>query len=423
MYMKRRVKTGIFAALFAMCAAIPTVSLGATRISIDKVSQRWPWNNKVDITYTVTEGQNLSTSNFCKIVFTTVIDGKTYTIDGTTDVGASANSGTHTVTWTLPDGVKRSDCTITASIYSADAPSGDDYMVIDLDTGVVTYEGLLATQEASNGRYNTDLYKSTNVAGRCCMVLRKVAAGGTYPTGDSVNYLGVNSATNWVPRRDYYIGVFPVTQYQFKKIYGSNPSAMTADGTTAAEGTGEAVAQRPVDSVQWLNHVRGVLDPSSPITSSSDGAFLQRLNHLTGGKFAFDLPTEVMFEIAQRSGESTVYAWGVDEQPSYYTAALHAGRGKQHCVVGKVIPNNWGIYDMTGNVYEWCLDDDALGDLASAPDPFTPSSTNPSGRRRRRGGPSGEWTIDETLRASCRSAYYYYHATAIFGFRISVIAK
>ena len=71
-------------------------------VEIDSVIQRWPWNNKVDITYTVADGQNLVNGRYYKLVFTATINGKPYTIDGTTDLGASANTGTHTVTWTAP---------------------------------------------------------------------------------------------------------------------------------------------------------------------------------------------------------------------------------------------------------------------------------------------------------------------------------
>ena len=125
-----------------------SVVSAATAISIDKVAQRWPWNNKVDITYTVRgEGQDIENSKFYKIVFTTEIKGSTYTIDGSS-VGASANEGTHTVTWTAPLGIKSENCTMSATIMQSDLPSGDDYMIIDLSkqTDNVTYEGRFATQ-------------------------------------------------------------------------------------------------------------------------------------------------------------------------------------------------------------------------------------------------------------------------------------
>ena len=137
--------------------------------------------------------QDVTQNLFRRLVFTATVNGSTYTIDGVSDVGASANTGTHTVTWTAPSGIKAADCRMSAALYNATAPSGDDYMVIDLDTGAVAYEGLLASQGASNARYNTAIYKTDK------MVLRKIprsadsaelpngpCASG-YPTGDNVN--------------------------------------------------------------------------------------------------------------------------------------------------------------------------------------------------------------------------------------------
>ncbi len=82
------------------------MSANAASITIDSVQQRWPWNNKVDITYTVSGGQDVAVGVFARIEFTANIAGTEYLIDGVHDVGASASDGTHTVTWTLPIGVK-----------------------------------------------------------------------------------------------------------------------------------------------------------------------------------------------------------------------------------------------------------------------------------------------------------------------------
>ena len=315
-------------------AIIPLAAMSATDITVDSVVQRWPWNNKVDITYTVTGGQDLTsvTPQYKRIVFATVLNGTTYTIDGTTDVGASANEGTHTVTWTLPSGVKSNDCTMTAAVYAADAPSGDDYMIIDLTklSDNVTYEGLLATQDASNERYNTATYKKDK------LVLRKVPAGVPYPTGDSVNFGSggdANTARTWNTTRDYYIGVFPVTQYQYKKLCGSY-SAPIASGDLL-----------PVENVSWVGLRTDIAPEASiPTVESNSGTFLQRLNYITGNKFGFDLPTEVMFEIAGRAGATTTFFWGNDPDASYVVNGESAP-----VAVGSCKSNAWGIFDIIVN--------------------------------------------------------------------------
>ena len=107
--MTNKMECGKIAALTV--AGILALGASATpSVTIDSVLQRWPWNNKVDITYTVTDGQDVSRGVFCKLVFNATIDGQTYEIDGVTNVGASASSGTHTVTWLPPAGLRTTNC-------------------------------------------------------------------------------------------------------------------------------------------------------------------------------------------------------------------------------------------------------------------------------------------------------------------------
>lgn len=396
-------------------ACVTVAASAATTITVDSVVQRWPWNNKVDITYTVGGGQDLVGGSYQKIVFTTVINGITYTIDGVKDVGASANAGTHTVTWTLPSGVKSTSCTMSAAVYAADAPSGDDYMVIDLTKTFdnVTYEGLLATQDASNERYNTAVYKTDK------LVLRKVPAGGPYPTGDSENFpsgANANSAKTWTTSKDYYIGVFPVTQYQYNKLYGSNPS----DNKTTI--VGNTTDHRPVEKVSWDDlRISSTSSTSSiPVVASNSGTFFQRLNYITGNKYGFDLPTEVMFEIAERAGSTTTYYWGSTMVTNYVVCSDNAGSST--VAVGSRLPNSWGLYDTAGNVWEWCLDANVNSDMTARTDAFTPAYGS-SGDRRFRGG--GNWLLESSqlhFRASYRISSNSDRQGNYLGFRVSRIA-
>jgi formylglycine-generating enzyme required for sulfatase activity len=407
----------------------------ATTITVDSVVQRWPWNNKVDITYTITEGQDVSTpSGYRKIVFTTVINGTTYTIDGVSDVGASANSGTHTVTWIgAPSGVRRTECTMTAAVYPSATPSGDDYLVIDLSTGAVSYEGLLTSQADSNARYNTSTYKESK------LVLRKVARG-TYPTGhsDYANYgNNSNGARTWMTDRDYYIGVFPVTRAQYKALHnGSGPSQ--GFGYDSATGVGDTPNHRPAARLSWNELRVAGTAPTSPIPTvdSLDGTFFQRLNYITGNKFAFDLPTEVMFEIAERAEETAKYYWGGNSDSSVDTSKVVCRENNNSApqAVGSKDANNWGLFDMAGNVYEFCLDDASLGNLADAVDPWTPAWNSGTTRRLRGGGRFNDYANDfananggkeqsKRFRASHRdiSAQSVSDQVRETGFRVSVI--
>ena len=367
-------------------------------VEIDKVAQRWPWNNKVDITYTITDGQDLANGTYYRLVFTIKINGQVHTIDGTTDLGASANTGTHTVTWTAPSGIKPTTFTTSASIYDHDAPSGDDYMVVDLATGKVAYEGLLASQDASNQRYNTALYKTDK------MVLRKVAAGGTYPTGDNVKFSSKNSERTWITDRDYYIGVFMVTQAQYKKIMGTNPSACVS------EIEGDVVAHRPVERISW-NSIRGMsgITPNEPVVANAGGGFFPRLNAKT--KMGFDLPTEVMFEIAARAGATTAYSWGTDIDYNYIV--YYGNTQSSSLAVGSRYPNAWGLFDTAGNMWEWIRDgqgnpngvsDPTNANMANKHDPWT-CSEGDTKHVRLRGGVSYAETTDANAKDYSRASF------------------
>jgi len=97
--------------VFLLAVTFLTLGAEASSVTIDSVTQRWPWNNKFDITYTVTDGQTFTEDGtgdvYCKLVFNATIGGQTYVIGGVTNVGASASSGQHTVTWTPPRSLRR----------------------------------------------------------------------------------------------------------------------------------------------------------------------------------------------------------------------------------------------------------------------------------------------------------------------------
>ena len=359
-------------------------------ITVDSVLQRWPWNNKVDITYTVSGGQNVAAGSFARIAFAAAIGGRTYTLDGN-EVGADASDGTHTVTWTLPSGLKANDCSMTAQLIAADIPSGNEYMIVDLVTGAVAYEGLYVDQNGSNARYNTDVYKKDK------LLLRKVPAGSYYAV-----------AKTWTTIRDYYAGVFPVTSYQYTKLCG-----------------GSATDLKPKASISWDNLRVAGTPPESPIptVSSSTGTFLQRLNYLTGNKLGFDLPTEVMFEISERAGATTTYFWGDTMDTDYIVCSDNSGSTK--AIVGSRKPNNWGLYDTAGNVWELCLDGMGEGGT-SGTDPFSPRLvwSGYKAHRIRGGGSYGDASSGEAFQASYAGQQQTPGASAPWtGFRVFRIVK
>lgn len=402
----------------------------AASVTIDRVVQRWPWNNKVDITYTVTDAQNREQGRYYGIDFALTANGQTYTFDGSA-LGASAESGSgtrqYTITWTAPEGIVCTDASLTATLFPTNVPSGNDYMIVDLDSGAVFYEGLCASQADSNARYNTAEYKEDK------LVLRKVPrtadsgdlpngpfAGG-YPTGDSVNCSSGNDRNTthrWTTDRDYYIGVFLVTQRQYQNIYGSNPSLCT----TAISGN--EVAHRPVENVSWKD-LRANASPTDQIpavSAANTDSFFQRLNYKTG--LYFDMPTEQMFEIAARAGATTVYSWGDTMDEAYVVCSENAGGST--VAVGSRLPNAWGLYDTAGNLWDRTRDTRDIGDMAGRTDAFTPGvgSSGQEGRIRLRGGRWNLSSSDNYFRASQRDCTCSINdAGNEVGFRVAVIGQ
>ena len=413
-------------------AAAVVAGANASSITIDSVTQRWPWNNKFDITYTVTDGQLLTADGtgdvYCKIVFNATIGGQTYEIDGVTNIGASANSGTHTVTWTPPSSLRAKDmsCTMTATLMSATAPSGDDYMVVDLDDGTVSFEGMLHSQDLSNARYNTGATYKTDK-----MVLRKVPrwakkstlpnaaslTSGGYPTGRG-GLTPANSRKYWPTKQDFYAGVFMVTEAQYKKIFGQTSSSVIP-----------VTYQLSGSHYIHYNALRASCKPGEEIpdaTSDSGVSFFKRLKYKTGNRFAFDLPTLIMSEIAARAGETGAYCWPGSDMDSDYVVWKSSAMAD----VGSKKANNWGLYDVAGNGYEFCRDGGAsLEDPVNATSAFTPSwdeaNWASSGNKIcvRGGGTGASDSYVNYLASSYSANIGTGTATGSYGFRVFVVMK
>ena len=147
---------------------------------------------------------------------------------------------------------------------------------------------------------------------------------------------------------DYYIGKYEVTQGLWKIVMGNNPSYFKNCGDDC-----------PVENVSW----------------DDCQEFISKLNQLTGKRFR--LPTEAEWEYAARGGNKANYqtkyagsnklgkvAWNIDNSDVKYTGGIKIeGRKLGTHTVGTKKPNALGIYDMSGNVLEWC--NDWYGDYSS----------------------------------------------------------
>ena len=124
----------------------------------------------------------------------------------------------------------------------------------------------------------------------------------------------------------YFIGKFEVTQAQWKKVMGTNPSFFQ-------EGKVNNADQHPVESVTWKDVQ----------------AFIKKLNKLEKGKAIYRLPTEFEWEYAARAGAVDDISWNEINA----TAQIAKLTTQQ---IGQKKPNAWGLYDMLGNVWEWVDD-------------------------------------------------------------------
>ena len=205
----------------------------------------------------------------------------------------------------------------------------------------------------------------------------------------------------------FYIGVFEVTQKQYELINGSNPSSYMGD-------------MRPVERVSY-NDIRGTSKgaqwPNG--TEFDDTSWLGKLRAKVG--VAFDLPTESQWEYACRAGTTSYFCNGGSGSSDLnilgrYSSNRNDGKGgySEHTTVGSYLPNAWGLYDMHGNVYEWCLD--WYGSINS--DPATDWAGAASGSRRVLRG--GDWCHSDDLgcRSSARGSYTPSDRSINYGFRL-----
>ena len=284
----------------------------------------------------------------------------------------------------------------------------------------------------------------------------KVMAGGTVSgikmTGGTVAATsGFETQHDVTMTHDFYIGVFEVTQYQWWKIMNAWPSVFSLS---------ECRNTRPVETVTYEN-IRGALDsthewPSNTSHEVVNTSFLGKLRAALDGAPKIDLPTEAQWEYACRAKSTT--AWYSGSNPAYDTGTYNpAGLNKiarfnmnGGCLengtinpsvavcatlgttngtarVGSYLPNAWGVYDMLGNVIEWCLDYWAPFAVAADSEPAGPTRDKASfsefGYLNRAMRGSGYWTKASNTRAAQRGHYTHSQTERIRGFRLCLTVE
>ena len=190
----------------------------------------------------------------------------------------------------------------------------------------------------------------------------------------------------------FLLGVYEVTQEQYEKVMGANPSKFQG-------------SQNPVEMVSWDDAVE----------------FCQKLSELPQEKVAghvYRLPTEAEWEFACRAETATKFSFGDDESQLGECAWFQDNSGSKTHPVGKKKPNAWGLYDMHGNGWEWCQDWYGYGEYASVA-VTDPTGASTGSNRVFRGGcwnnPAGYCRSSNRCRAYPSLRDYYR------GFRVAMV--
>jgi len=244
------------------------------------------------------------------------------------------------------------------------------YIAIDLSGGSsATHYPIEYLDEIPGGTWS-DEYKTSK------LVLRHIPAGSFIMGGRATDYPGASNTNLHMVTltKDFYIGVFEVTQRQWELVMGNRPSAFSNETCYAA---------RPVEMVSYVDirgGVKGVKWPES--RELDETSFMGKLRKRSGVA-TFDLPTESQWEYACRAGTTTAYNSGKNLEPDLAPISANANEVARYwgnsggydslndsaisvnkacssdegtAMVGSYLENAYGLYDMHGNVWEFCLD-------------------------------------------------------------------
>jgi len=205
----------------------------------------------------------------------------------------------------------------------------------------------------------------------------------------------------------FYLGTHQVTQGQYQAVMGENPSYI--------KGSDDL----PVENVSWLDAVKFCNKLSEREKRTPFYRIVGAKVTVAGGN-GYRLPTEAEWEYAGRAKSTTLYPFGDDASKLGEHAWSDGNSERKTHPVGQKLPNAWGLYDMLGNVWEWCADGYDEKYYASSPSADPPGAPEASHRVIR----GGSWFYYPW---DCRLAYRSWrmpeYRNDYLGFRLAAVQE
>ena len=363
------------------CRATVSGPIDLRKIRVDDVSfrQRYPWNGLVDIDFTLSSIYDPTNLFDILVSAKDCMTGKSLAVKSLwleSDTSVSNEivlaHGRHRLVWNAAaDNPGFSSTNVSIGISAQIGGGMGEYLVIDLSGGTNALGCAISSLDAPPSEGWTDEFKTKY------LVMRRIPAG-TFMMGSPSDEFGYRGETlhRVTLTKPFYMGVFEVTQEQYCQVTGNRPTKYSGSGMTL-----------PANNIFGENNSDSepIFDWPPPRGFRPD-SFIGRLCVNTGIS-SFNFPTEAEWEYACRAGTSTALNSGKNiesvsndvnmAEVGRYLGNVGDGRSYNNtraAPVGSYLPNNWGLYDMHGNVSEWVLDWYGRYPSADAVDPTGPTT-------------------------------------------------
>jgi len=221
--------------------------------------------------------------------------------------------------------------------------------------------------------------------------------------------------------RPFFLGIHQVTQGQYEAVMGENPSYFTRNrwGWVKEAVAGQSTEQYPVEQVSWLDAVTFC----NKLSAKEGREPFYEIEGITvtvpdWRRAGYRLPTEAEWEYACRAGSTTMCPFGDGVGKLGDHDWYGANSGNITHPVGQKRPNAWGLYDMLGNVHEWCQDWYEIRYYKASP-PADPAGPSQASDRVIRGGCCVSVSCRPTGRSGCLPGNRSY----IIGFRVAAVQE